>query len=133
MTDKQTIATLGAGRMGRGIAVAFAYSGHKVHLIDVKDRPEAQARQLAREALADIRASLAMMAGFGLLEETEVDPMLSRVTVHARADMGPALAGVPVIFEGVPEVLDIKQQCFAEASRFADPDAIIASTTRTRT
>ena len=32
------IACLGAGRMGRGIAVAFAYAGHDVTLIDVKPR-----------------------------------------------------------------------------------------------
>ena len=35
------ILLLGAGRMGRGIAVAFAYAGHSVTLIDVKDRPPA--------------------------------------------------------------------------------------------
>jgi 3-hydroxybutyryl-CoA dehydrogenase len=33
------IACLGAGRMGRGIAVAFAYAGHAVTMIDIKARP----------------------------------------------------------------------------------------------
>ncbi|HKS63882.1 MAG TPA: 3-hydroxyacyl-CoA dehydrogenase NAD-binding domain-containing protein, partial [Xanthobacteraceae bacterium] len=33
---KETIACLGAGRMGRGIAVVFAYAGHKVALVDFK-------------------------------------------------------------------------------------------------
>jgi 3-hydroxyacyl-CoA dehydrogenase len=39
MTAPRTaIACLGAGRMGRGIAVAFAYAGHAVTMIDVKPR-----------------------------------------------------------------------------------------------
>ena len=33
---RPAIACLGAGRMGRGIAVAFAYAGHDVTMIDVK-------------------------------------------------------------------------------------------------
>ena len=32
------IACLGAGRMGRGIAVAFAYAGQDVSLVDLKPR-----------------------------------------------------------------------------------------------
>ena len=35
---RPAIACLGAGRMGRGIAVAFAYAGHAVTMIDVKPR-----------------------------------------------------------------------------------------------
>ena len=35
MTARSVIACLGAGRMGRGIAVAFAYAGHRVTMIDV--------------------------------------------------------------------------------------------------
>jgi 3-hydroxybutyryl-CoA dehydrogenase len=34
----QRIAAVGAGRMGRGIAIAFAYAGHAVSLIDIKPR-----------------------------------------------------------------------------------------------
>ena len=33
---RPAIACLGAGRMGRGIAVAFAYAGHRVTMVDVK-------------------------------------------------------------------------------------------------
>ena len=42
MTSRPVIACLGAGRMGRGIAVAFAYAGHRVTMIDVKSRSAAQ-------------------------------------------------------------------------------------------
>ena len=45
MTSRPAIACLGAGRMGRGIAVAFAYAGHKVTMIDVKPRSPASSRR----------------------------------------------------------------------------------------
>ena len=45
------IACLGAGRMGRGIAVVFAYAGYPVKLVDFKDRNEAEFRKLEAEAL----------------------------------------------------------------------------------
>jgi 3-hydroxybutyryl-CoA dehydrogenase len=35
---REAIACLGAGRMGRGIAVVFAYAGHDVAVIDFKPR-----------------------------------------------------------------------------------------------
>ncbi|MEM7429572.1 MAG: 3-hydroxyacyl-CoA dehydrogenase NAD-binding domain-containing protein, partial [Pseudomonadota bacterium] len=38
MADRETIAAVGAGRMGRGMAIAFAYGGHPIRLIDMKDR-----------------------------------------------------------------------------------------------
>ena len=44
---KEPIACLGAGRMGRGIAVVFAYAGHKVSLVDFKPRDHTAFRKLA--------------------------------------------------------------------------------------
>ncbi len=38
MSARAAIACLGAGRMGRGIAVAFAYAGHNVAIVDFKAR-----------------------------------------------------------------------------------------------
>jgi len=38
MNAPAVIGALGAGRMGRGIAHAFAYAGHEVVLIDAKPR-----------------------------------------------------------------------------------------------
>ena len=43
---KEPIACLGAGRMGRGIAVVFAYAGHQVALVDFKARDEAAFQKL---------------------------------------------------------------------------------------
>jgi 3-hydroxybutyryl-CoA dehydrogenase len=38
MTARAAIACLGAGRMGRGLAVTFAYAGHDVAIIDFRER-----------------------------------------------------------------------------------------------
>jgi len=46
VNSRPTIACLGAGRMGRGIAVAFAYAGHTVTMIDVKPRSAEQFAKL---------------------------------------------------------------------------------------
>ena len=41
------IACLGAGRMGRGIAVVFAFAGHDVVVVDFKQRDADAAARLA--------------------------------------------------------------------------------------
>ena len=131
MAEREIIAAVGAGRMGRGMAVAFAYAGHPVHLIDAKPRTPEDAARLAQEAGAEIRATLGMMAGFGLLEETEIDEMAARVRYFSNDALETALAGVRVIFEGVPETMEAKTDAFARVCAVAAADAIIASTTST--
>ena len=79
MTSRPAIACLGAGRMGRGIAVAFAYAGHRVAMIDVKSRSAAQFAALEAEALGEIRKTLASLARFGLLTEHDADAIAGRV------------------------------------------------------
>ena len=76
----EIIASVGAGRMGRGIAIAFAYAGHDVHLIDAKPRDAAGFAALNHAALDEIRATLTMLAGFGLLDVPDVDAVVARVT-----------------------------------------------------
>ena len=44
------VAAVGAGRMGRGMALAFAYAGQQVALIDAKPRTEADFARLEAEA-----------------------------------------------------------------------------------
>ena len=68
MTPREKIAALGAGRMGRGIAIAFAFAGHDVALIDFKPREAEAFGKLAADALGDIETTLRMLARVGLLE-----------------------------------------------------------------
>ncbi len=125
------IACLGAGRMGRGIAVAFAYAGHDVVMIDVKTRAAEQFATLRADALGEIRKTLASLARFGLLADHEADAVITRVSVVHAEDMAAALAGAGIVFEGVPEVVDLKREVLGAASKCVEPDTIIASTTST--
>jgi 3-hydroxybutyryl-CoA dehydrogenase len=127
----QQIAAVGAGRMGRGIAIAFAYAGHEVTLIDIKPRAAEQTAQLERDSLGEIGSSLQMLAGLGMFDAAQVSTILARVRFVGLADAGAALAQADVVFEGVPEVLDGKRDAFAFICRHVRSDAIVASTTST--
>jgi len=128
---RDPIACLGAGRMGRGIAIVFAYAGHKVTLVDFKERDEAAFKKLSEEALGEVRNVLATLASFGLFDTRHVDAIAARVSVVRAADARDTLSSASIIFEGVPEVLDFKREALARASKLAGPKPIIASTTST--
>jgi 3-hydroxybutyryl-CoA dehydrogenase len=131
-TAGPAIACLGAGRMGRGIAVAFAYAGHDVSMIDVKaDRSGQQFEKLEAEALGEVRKTLASLARFGLLTEAQAQKVIARVTVVPASRSARALADAAIVFEGVPEVVELKRDVLGAASRTVGPEVIIASTTST--
>jgi 3-hydroxybutyryl-CoA dehydrogenase len=128
---RATIACLGAGRMGRGIAVAFAYAGHAVTLIDVKARSAEQFAKLKDEALDEVRKTLASLARFGLLKGDEAETVVARVSVVPALENAAALADAGIVFEGVPEIVDLKREVLASASKCVGPEIVIASTTST--
>jgi 3-hydroxybutyryl-CoA dehydrogenase len=130
--EKPAIACLGAGRMGRGIAVAFAYAGHAVTMIDVKaGRSAEQFAKLETEALDEVRKTLASLARFGLLKDGDADAIIARVAVVPASANAVALGKAGMIFEGVPEVVELKREVLGAASKLVGPDVIIASTTST--
>src|SRR6202012_3971001 len=122
---RPAIACLGAGRMGRGIAVAFAYAGHVVTMIDVKARSAEQFAALEAEALGEMRKTLASLARFGLLADPEAASEVGRVSVVRAQSMAAALAGAGIVFEGVPEVVELKREVLAAASTCVGPEIII--------
>jgi 3-hydroxybutyryl-CoA dehydrogenase len=130
-TARPLIACLGAGRMGRGIAVAFAYAGHAVTMIDIKARSTEQFATLEAEALGEVRKTLASLSRFGLMAENDAAEIIARVSVVSAQSMASALREAGIVFEGVPEVVDLKREVLAAASKCVGPDVIIASTTST--
>ncbi len=125
------IVALGAGRMGRGIATAFAYAGHEVRLVDAKPRAADAVESLRAEALAEIDASLHAMAEWGAFDDTLRPRVLRRVRFVAREGAAAALAEADYVFEGVPEVLDAKREALAFVGAHTRADAVVASTTST--
>src|SRR4029453_18614088 len=103
MTSLSHIACLGAGRMGRGIAVVFAYAGHDVSLVDFKPRDAAAFEALAGASLGEGRGGLGRPASFGLFDAAHVDTIAARVAVVPEREAAAALTSATIVFEGVPE------------------------------
>ena len=131
MSGLAVIGALGAGRMGRGIAQAFAFAGHEVLLLDAKPRDAAGAAALRANALAEIRGSLVALAEAGGCDAAEIETVLGRVRFAQRDEAPAALATVDLLFEGVPEVLEAKREAFRFCGAHLRNDAILASTTST--
>lgn len=131
MSTRERIACLGAGRMGRGIAVVFAYAGHAVDVIDFKPRDAAGLEALRADVMREVTDTLRTLAQLGMFGEQDVTAIAQRVSVIGHDDAASALGRASVVFEGIPEVVAMKREAFASASAMTAPDAIIASTTST--
>lgn len=117
-----SIAVLGAGYMGGGIAQVFGLAGHRVALVDVSaEAAEASRARLLREA-ADFAAAGLFPADATAGLETALR------TASAVED---AVEGASFVVEAVPEDRDLKRGILASASGAARVDAILATNTST--
>ncbi|HEX6154471.1 MAG TPA: 3-hydroxybutyryl-CoA dehydrogenase [Burkholderiales bacterium] len=116
------ITCVGAGRMGRGIALAFTLAGREVTLVDLK--PRADFERLKAEAMQEMEASLAMLVELGAIPRVD----MSGIRV---VQGGEALRDADLIFEAVPETLEAKREAFAHICGVCAQTAILASTTST--
>jgi 3-hydroxybutyryl-CoA dehydrogenase len=125
------IAAVGAGRMGRGIALAFAYAGYDIDIVDLKARPSADFERLAQEAHAEMASSLRSLAELEAIPGEAVPRVLERLRVVPEREATESLARAEVVFEAVPETLEAKRETFARVCALGAPDAVLASTTST--
>ena len=115
----KTVAVLGAGTMGNGIAHVFARSGYKVILRDVEKR-------FLERGLETIGKNLDREIKKGKLAEAEKGSVLGRIQpVTEMAAIGAADFAV----EAVPEKLEIKRAVLTEADGILRPEVILASNT----
>ena len=120
---------VGAGRMGRSIATAFAYAGYRVAVVDLRSRTPDQWQALQQEASDEVRGSLNSLAELGAFDPALVASMVARVSWVNEAGADAALAQAEMVFEGVPETMDAKQSAMARIGAACRADAIITSTT----
>ncbi|MSP12922.1 MAG: 3-hydroxyacyl-CoA dehydrogenase family protein [Chloroflexi bacterium] len=120
IADIKTIAVVGAGLMGHGIAQEFALAGYEVHLNDVS----AERLQQAREG---IRKNLAMLSQMGLVEPAQAQAVPARV--HTSPSLAEVVGSADVVIEAVAENLPLKQQLFAEMDQLCPAHTILASNT----
>lgn len=125
------IAVLGLGRMGRGIAEAYAFAGRRVLMVDAKERDEAGFDALVADARREIADDLAFLASIGVGKEEEVSGAVARISFASRAAAEGVLRDIPIHFECVPETAEAKSALFGWACRYAAADAVMASTSST--
>jgi 3-hydroxybutyryl-CoA dehydrogenase len=114
-----TVAVIGCGTMGNGIAQVCATSGKQVTLVDLDE-----GRLSA--AVAGIEKSLARVAKKGRIEESEVPVILGRIaTSTALSDC----ASADLVVEAVSEDLGVKTKIFAELDAITSDACLLASNT----
>lgn len=116
----KTIAVIGAGTMGRGIAYTSALGGFHTVLEDVSDTAVAK-------ALAWIRDSFEEGVKRGKVDPASRDAAFSLLSTSHVVDE--AIRDADLIIEAVPEELEMKLELFTIFDRFAKPNAIFASNT----
>ncbi len=119
MTTIRTVAVIGAGQMGSGIAQVVAAGGYEVKLYDI-------ASDRVTLALGEIAASLARRAARGLSSEAEAQAGLQRITaVKTLAEAAEA----DLIIEAASEEEAVKKGVFTELTPLLGPDTLLASNT----
>ncbi|HJR46448.1 MAG TPA: 3-hydroxybutyryl-CoA dehydrogenase [Actinomycetota bacterium] len=113
------VGVVGCGTMGSGICEVASRSGFDVTFSEISDEAASAGRQR-------IEGSVARAVDRGKLEQAEADALLGRISSTTNnAD----LAGCDLVFEAVPEQLEIKKQLFAELDEILGEDAILATNT----
>ena len=115
----ETIAVIGAGTMGHGIAQVAAAAGFRVMLSDVDHE------SLAR-GISAIEGNLAKGIQRGKLTEAERDRTLQQI--HGTTNLE-ACAAADLIIEATPEKLDLKQDVLRQLESASDHPFIFASNT----
>jgi 3-hydroxybutyryl-CoA dehydrogenase len=117
--DIKTVAVLGAGTMGNGIAHVFARAGYNVILRDVEEK-------YLQRGMETIEKNLDREVKKAKLAEAEKPRVLARL--KPTTDFA-AIAAADFVVEAVPEKLEIKRSVLSEADRLLRPEVIIASNT----
>jgi 3-hydroxybutyryl-CoA dehydrogenase len=131
MSKPARVAVIGAGRMGRGIALSCTLAGVPSVLVDLKKRPAEDFARIEAEASAEIERDLGFLARIGFLDERRLPALRSGVRILPQARAAEAVSGCDLVFEGVPETEEAKREAFAWIGGAASADAIVASTTST--
>ncbi|HYM62025.1 MAG TPA: 3-hydroxyacyl-CoA dehydrogenase family protein [Thermoanaerobaculia bacterium] len=116
----RTIAVIGTGTMGRGIAYLSAVAGYDTILHDA----ETSALEAAQ---ASIESTLRKGVEKGKLTEDALIEATGRL--HLATDIEAAARGADLIIEAVPESLELKVDLFAEVDLFCSEETILASNT----
>ena len=119
MTETKTIAILGAGTMGNGIAHVCARSGFNVLLYDID-------QTALYHGLDTIRTNFVREVAKEKLTQEQSDEARSRITLTTKLD---DLAPASLAIEAATERFEIKSAVFRDLDRILPADAILATNT----
>lgn len=116
----RTVALIGAGTMGPGMAAIFTSHGFEVRLADIK--PE-----ILERAKGTVETVFKTLAGGGLIDAKDVEA--ARMRLRYTLDVGEGVRGADFVVEAIPERLDLKQRLFREIEAQVSSETILASNT----
>src|SRR5438270_4064511 len=120
MAEIKTIAVIGAGIMGRGIAHAAALGGYRTILEDILPAS-------LRKAEGEIRSNLDKAVELGKVAKNDADAAFSRIEFATSVE--DAARQADLIIEAVPEEIESKIEIFTLLDKVSKPDTILASNT----
>ncbi|MGZ9932171.1 3-hydroxyacyl-CoA dehydrogenase [Streptomyces sp. NC-S4] len=115
----RTVAVVGAGTMGQGIAQVALLAGHRVLIYDIN-------AALAADGVGIVQDRVDRMAAKGRLDRAEAEEAIGRI---ASAGELADLAGAALVIEAVVENVTVKQTLFAALEEVVAPDALLATNT----
>ncbi len=119
LSAADTVAIVGAGTMGTGVAQVAAAAGHRTLIYDA--RPEA-----AKKSVKDIRVRLVRRLSRGKITEQKLEELLSRLhPVELIEELGDAR----LVFEAIVEDLGVKQSLFKALESLCGEDTLLATNT----
>ena len=120
LEDIKTIAVIGSGDMGHGIAEIASLAGYQVILNDIK-------QEFLDKAMNSIKKSMEKLASKGKITQENKDDALSKLSTSL--DLKEAVKDVQLIIEAVPEIMELKKEIFKKLDDFSPKESIIASNT----
>jgi 3-hydroxybutyryl-CoA dehydrogenase len=117
MHDSGAVAIIGAGTMGRQIAMQLAAHGSAIHLFDVDDAARAR-------AVDQIGEELTALIDRGWLPGPARDDI---ERIRPVESLAAAIDGSWMVLEAVPERIEIKRPLFARLSEVAGPEVVLAT------
>lgn len=117
---KYTIAVIGAGTMGNGIAHSFAQNGYRVTLVDVS-------REQLQKAVSTITRNLDRMVSKQSISVEQKEATLKLLSTATTLEEG--VAGARLVVEAATENIALKLNIFRELDEKAPADCILATNT----
>ncbi len=119
--DIKSVAIIGAGTMGGGIAMNFMNAGISVKMLEMK-------QEALDKGVATIRGNYEAQVKKGKLKQDKYEQRMALLSTTLSYD---ELAGTDMAIEAVFEEIGVKEKVFKELDRVMKPGAILASNTST--